>query len=95
MGRPEFQSWTPETFEQTGSTPQDAIHEVEMDALVEKYSKDWLIRLFCPIGIPEVLEGDIRLLMQYRHQSYDAVMSMPCSRRRRFVEKVVESQKSR
>lgn len=88
-----FRSWTPETFEQTGETPQDAFREVEIEALVVQYAKDWMIKLFCPVGLPSVLEGDIQVLMKHRHQPYDAIMRMPCARRRRLVAAVLESLK--
>jgi hypothetical protein len=94
MGHPAFQSWTPETFERTGSKPQDVIREVELDALVEKYSRDWLVMLFFPVGAREIFEGHIRALMDHYHQPYDAIMGMPVSRRRRLIEKLRESLKS-
>jgi hypothetical protein len=89
-----FKAWTPDTFERTGETPQDIFREVELDALAEKYSRDWLVRLFSPLGIKEILEVDIEVLMRYMYQTYDAVMSMPCSRRRRMVETVRSWKKS-
>lgn len=88
MTRQVFESWTPEKYETTGETPQDLLRQVEIEELVEKYSKDWLIRLFSPLGIKEVLEVDIQLMMRHYHQPYSAVMSMPVSRRRRLVDKL-------
>jgi hypothetical protein len=88
-----FESWTPEKFETTGETPQDLLRKVELDELVVKYANDWLVRLFLPLGIREAMEDEIQLLMKHLHQPYDAVMLMPCSRRRRLVERVAQASK--
>ena len=95
MSRQAFKSWTPETFEETGQTPQDAIREVELDALVEKCANDWMLKLFFPLGLRDMLEGQVQSLMHYQHQPYDAVMGMPSSRRRRLHEKLTEMYKRR
>lgn len=93
MTKQTFESWTPEKFETTGETPQDLLRRVELDELVVKYSNDWMVRLFVPLGLREALEADTEILMRKLHQSYDAVMSMPCSRRRRLVERVAQASK--
>jgi len=43
-------------------------------------------KFFLPIGSAEALEQEVFYLMDVLHQPYDAVMSMPCGRRKRFCE---------
>ena len=42
---------------------------------------------FLPIGLIEVLEEEVYFLMETQSQSYEAVMDMPYSRRKRFAER--------
>lgn len=44
-------------------------------------------RFFLPIGHIEILEEEVFFLMEQQSQSYEAVMSMPYSRRRRFADR--------
>ena len=43
-------------------------------------------KFFLPFGSAEALEQEVLYLMDVLHQPYDAVMSMPCGRRKRFCE---------
>lgn len=51
--------------------------------------------MFSPLGIREILETEAHLLMRHLNQPYDAVMRMPCSRRKRLMEKVDRYLKSK
>lgn len=41
---------------------------------------------FLPIGLVEALESEVFFLMELQGGTYDSVMAMPYSRRKRFVE---------
>jgi hypothetical protein len=69
--------------------PQEEIRKAEIEALAEQYANDWMVRLFAPLGIKEIAEREMEVLMIYRHQSYMDLMSMPVSRRKRFYENLL------
>lgn len=87
--------WSKDSFDQTGETPQQAILDVELDEIAAKYADDWLVGLFHPFGMREILEKQVFVLMDNLSQSYDSVMSMPASRRQRFLEYLAERSRNR
>lgn len=78
--------WTKEGFEQTNESPQDVMRKIEWEEVAEKYKGDWLVRLFSPLGVREILEMEMVALMNHLGQTYESVMSMPVSRRKRMLE---------
>lgn len=87
--------WSLQDWEEKGIQPKDVVRRIEAEELAEKYAGDWLVGLFAPFGIREVLESEVMILGMYLKQSYLDVMAMPVSRRRRLVEKVEDMVRER
>jgi len=84
--------WQKNQWDTPPERPQDALRQVKMDELADKYAKNWLITLFSPFGMREVLEMEVLALMQVLHQPYESIMSMPISRRKRFTAELADRQ---
>ena len=52
-------------------------------------------KFFLPIGDVDTLEAEVFFLVEIQGQPYDSVMELPCSRRKRYVEKKQELEQRR
>lgn len=82
--------WSKNQWESLPESPQSVLRRVKLDEIVEKYARDWMVALFSPLGMREVLEMELLTLMRTLHQSYESIMSMPVSRRKRLIEELAE-----
>jgi hypothetical protein len=62
---------------------------------VESGIESGAAQFFLPIGLVEHLEAEVFFLMELQGGTYDSVMAMPFSRRKRFVEQKQNLETSR